>query len=377
MASDALIRQLLDQFLGKSPDYAFLCLDPDGVVIAWSGAATRILGFTPEESIGKTAAQIFVPEDRERKLDRYELQVAAQIGRAEDDRWHLRKDGTRVWVTGTVMAVRDDAGALLGYVKAMRDRTDLRSQYETMDAQAAELADSRERTHAFLKTLGHELRNPLAPLSNATHIISRASSDPRVATALQIISRQISTLTRLADDLMDISRLEIGKVELAKKRVDVRRLLLEATESLQDVARQKELTLEAILPQGPLFAEIDEDRFQRVVLNLLGNAIKYTPAKGNIWLTATEDANEVTIHVRDTGIGIAPDVLPKIFDLFTRASAAVDLVPGGLGVGLAMVKEIVELHGGSVQARSAGAGKGAEFTVRIPAAGAAETAPAR
>jgi PAS domain S-box-containing protein len=377
MASDALIRQLLDQFLGKSPDYAFLCLDPDGVVIAWSGAATRILGFTPEESIGKTAAQIFVPEDRERKLDRYELQVAAQIGRAEDDRWHLRKDGTRVWVTGTVMAVRDDAGALLGYVKAMRDRTDLRSQYETMDAQAAELADSRERTHAFLKTLGHELRNPLAPLSNATHIISRASSDPRVATALQIISRQISTLTRLADDLMDISRLEIGKVELAKKRVDVRRLLLEATESLQDVARQKELTLEAILPQGPLFAEIDEDRFQRVVLNLLGNAIKYTPAKGNIWLTATEDANEVTIHVRDTGIGIAPDVLPKIFDLFTRASAAVDLVPGGLGVGLAMVKEIVELHGGSVQARSAGAGKGAEFTVRIPAAGAAETSPAR
>jgi PAS domain S-box-containing protein len=365
MAQDPLTHRLLERFLDGSPDYAFVCMDPQGIVLDWSGAATRILGFTPEETLGKTVTQIFVPEDRERALDRYELQVAAQSGRAEDDRWHLRRDGTRVWVTGTVVAVRDDAGTLLGFVKTMRDRTDLRSQYEAMEAQAAELADSRERTHAFLKTLGHELRNPLAPLSNAAHIISRASSDARVATALQIISRQISTLTRLADDLMDISRLEIGKVELALKRVDLRRLLLEAVDSLQEAAKQKDLALEAILPQGPLFADIDEDRFQRVVLNLVSNAIKYTPPNGHVWVTATQDAQQVLIHVRDTGIGIAPDVLPKIFELFTRASAAVDLVPGGLGVGLAMVKEIVELHGGSVQARSAGAGKGSEFTVRI------------
>jgi PAS domain S-box-containing protein len=368
MATEPLTERLLQRFLASSADYAVVCMDPDGVVLAWLGAATRILGFTPEESLGQRVTQIFVPEDRERGQDRYELQVAAQSGRAEDDRWHLRKDGTRVWVTGTVTAVRDDGGALLGFVKTMRDRTDLRGQFEAMEAQAAELADSRERTHAFLKTLGHELRNPLAPLSNAAHIISRASSDARIATALQIISRQISTLTRLADDLMDISRLEIGKVELTLKRVDLRRLLLEATESLQDAAKQKGLALEAILPQGPLFADIDEDRFQRVVLNLVSNSITYTPPNGQVWVTATEDANEVTLHVRDTGIGIAPDVLPKIFELFTRAAAAVDLVPGGLGVGLAMVKDIVELHGGSVQARSAGAGKGAEFTVRLPAA---------
>jgi PAS domain S-box-containing protein len=367
MATDPLAHRLLERFLDSSPDYAFVCMDPEGVVLDWLGAATRILGFTPEESIGKTVAQIFVPEDRERALDRYELQVAAQSGRAEDDRWHLRKDGTRVWVTGTVTALRDDAGNLLGFVKTMRDRTDLRTQYEAVEAQAAELADSRERTHAFLKTLGHELRNPLAPLSNAAHIISRASTDARVATALQILSRQISTLTRLADDLMDISRLEIGKVELTLRKVDLRRLLLDATESLQEAAQQKGLALEAILPQGPLFADIDEDRFQRVVLNLVGNAIKYTPAQGHVWVTATEDANEVMIHVRDTGIGIAPDILPKIFELFTRAAAAADMVPGGLGVGLAMVKDIVELHGGTVQARSAGIGKGAEFTVRIPA----------
>jgi PAS domain S-box-containing protein len=367
MTAQPLADRLLERFLAEGPDYAFVCMDPQGVVIAWLGAATRILGFTPEEAVGKTVTQIFVPEDRERAQDRYELQVAAQSGRAEDDRWHLRKDGTRVWVTGTVTAVHDEAGTLIGFVKTMRDRTDLRGQFEAVEAQAAQLADSRERTHAFLKTLGHELRNPLAPLSNAAHIIGRASADARTATALQIISRQISTLTRLADDLMDISRLEIGKVELTLKRVDLRRLLLESTSSLHDAAQQKGLTLEAILPQGALFADIDEDRFQRVVLNLVGNAIKYTPAGGHVWVTASEDAHEVVVHVRDTGMGIAPEVLPKIFELFTRAAAAVDLVPAGLGVGLAMVKDIVELHGGSVQARSPGLGKGAEFTVRIPA----------
>jgi PAS domain S-box-containing protein len=357
---------LLKGFLHGSSTYAFICMDADGVVVAWLGAAQEIFGFTAEDSVGKSVTQIFVPEDRGKALDRYELEVAANRGYSEDDRWHLRKDGSRVWVTGTVTAVHGEGARLLGFVKCVRDRTDLRSQHEAVEARAAELADSRERTHAFLKTLGHELRNPLAPLSNAAHIISRASGDPRVATALQIISRQISTLTRLADDLMDISRLEIGKVTLERKRVDVRRLLLEATASLQDAAQQKELALEAILPQGSLFADLDEDRFQRVVLNLVGNAIKYTPAKGKVWVTATEDAHEVLIHVQDTGIGIAPDMLPKIFELFTRATAAVDLVPGGLGVGLAMVKDIVELHGGTVQARSAGPGKGSEFTVRIP-----------
>jgi PAS domain S-box-containing protein len=366
MAADPLTDCLLKGFLHGSSTYAFICMDADGVVVAWLGAAQEIFGFTAEDSVGKSVTQIFVPEDRGKALDRYELEVAANRGYSEDDRWHLRKDGSRVWVTGTVTAVHGEGARLLGFVKCVRDRTDLRSQHEAVEARAAELADSRERTHAFLKTLGHELRNPLAPLSNAAHIISRASGDPRVATALQIISRQISTLTRLADDLMDISRLEIGKVTLERKRVDVRRLLLEATASLQDAAQQKELALEAILPQGSLFADLDEDRFQRVVLNLVGNAIKYTPAKGKVWVTATEDAHEVLIHVQDTGIGIAPDMLPKIFELFTRATAAVDLVPGGLGVGLAMVKDIVELHGGTVQARSAGPGKGSEFTVRIP-----------
>jgi len=368
MANDAFPDRLLERFLSSSVTHAFICMDPDGTVVAWKGAAARVFGYSEEEALGRTVTHIFVPEDRERAQDRYELEVAAHSGHSEDDRWHLRKDGSRVWVTGTVTALRDETGTLLGFVKTLRDRTDLRSQYEALEAQAVQLTDSRERTHAFLKTLGHELRNPLAPLSNAAHIISRASTDARVATALQIISRQISTLTRLADDLMDISRLEIGKVELVRRRVDVRRLLLEATESLQDAAKQKELTLEAILPKGPLFADIDEDRFQRVVLNLVGNAIKYTPARGHVWITATEDAHDVLVQVRDSGIGIASDVLPKIFELFTRAPAAVDLVPGGLGVGLAMVKDIVELHGGTVQARSAGAGKGAEFTVRIPAA---------
>jgi PAS domain S-box-containing protein len=363
---DPRAARLLDLYLNRSSGHAVICMDPGGIVLAWLGASESIFGFTAPEAEGRPLSQIFTPDDQARGLDKYELEVAAMNSRSEDDRWHMRKDRTRIWASGTVIAVRERNGELLGFVKVVRDRTDLRSQVETLEAQNAVLRESRERTRAFLRTLGHELRNPLAPLSNATHIISRATTDPRAVAALTIVTRQVAALTRLADDLMDVARLEAGKVVLNLKPVDLRLLLRDATDAVQKDAQQKGLRLEALLPHTPLVVAVDEDRFHRVMLNLLSNSIKYTPSGGHVWVKANQDGHEVVIRIEDTGIGISPEMLPRIFELFTQARDASDMVPGGLGVGLAMVKELVEMHGGTVQARSDGEGKGAEFSVRVP-----------
>jgi signal transduction histidine kinase len=296
------------------------------------------------------------------------LAVARLNSRAEDDRWHMRKDGARFWATGTVNAIRDSEGCVTGFLKIIRDRTEQRSQIETLEQSNAALRESRERVHLFLSTLGHELRNPLGPLSGAVQVIRKLNADPRVESALQIVSRQVAALTRLADDLMDVARLEAGKVELKLQTVDLRSLVSDAVRSMERAAADQQLTLQAVLPDGALRAQIDESRFHRLVLNLLGNAIKYTPPGGRVWVKATQEGGDVVLRVEDNGIGITPGMLPKIFELFTQDHNARSMSPSGLGVGLAMVREIAELHGGSVQARSAGTGKGAEFTVRLPGA---------
>jgi len=230
------------------------------------------------------------------------------------------------------------------------------------------LQASQERTQLFLSTLGHEIRNPLAPIQTACHILSRLSTDARAGKAVDTISQQVQVLSRLASDLMDVSRAGAGKIKLEPKRVDLRAVLNEAVSGMRGSAEAKGVRLESLMPSGSLDVMIDQERFQRVVLNLLGNAIKYTLRGGTVWVKATQEGSAVLFRVEDTGIGIAPDVLPRIFDLFTQEAQAADLVPGGLGIGLTIVKELVELHGGNVEARSAGVGKGSEFTVRLPSA---------
>jgi PAS domain S-box-containing protein len=358
---------LAGRWLLSNRDHAFICMDTRGNITAWLGAAEEILGYSAEEAIGHNLAAIFTPEDQARGFDQYELAVASVDSRSEDDRWHVRKDGSRIWATGTVCAVRDDGGGLVGFVKILRDRTDLRAQLETLESAVAEQRESRERTHQFLKTLGHELRNPLAPLSTATHIIRRLAPDARVEGALQIIARQVAALTRLADDLMDVTRLETGKVQPQLQRMDLCRFVQDAVTGLQETAATRHLALVTLFPASALEVNMDESLMQRLVLNLLGNAIKYTPEGGTVWVKVVQEGTDIVLRVEDTGIGIAPDVLPRIFELFTQERSASDMVPGGLGVGLAMVREIAELHGGSVQARSAGEGRGSEFTVRLPA----------
>lgn len=368
-ALDPRIAGLLAAYFEQTRDPAVICMDARGMVIGWLGAATEIFGHAPQDVIGRPAGLIFTPEDREKGFDQYELAVARQDSRSEDDRWHVRKDGTRIWATGSVEAIKDESGQLLGYVKVVRDKTDLRTHIDALENQVAGLRKSQERTHLFLSTLGHELRNPLAPVQTASHIIRKLSNDARVGKANEVVERQVGVLSRLADDLMDVSRAGAGKIKLELRKTDLRAVLKEAACSLERTASHTGVKLECLLPDAPLEVNLDEPRFQRVVLNLLSNAIKYSNAGGTVWVKATQEGSQVLFRVEDTGIGIAPEALPRIFDLFTRERQAADLVPGGLGIGLTIVKELVELHGGTVQARSAGAGKGSEFTVRLPAPG--------
>lgn len=359
---------LLDRFLlDMESQYAFICMDTAGSITAWLGAAESIFGYSADEMIGRSIADLFTPEDLNRGFVEHELAIASKVGHSEDDRWHQRKDGTRVWLVGATHAVRNDAGAIEGFVKVSRDRTDLRSWTEQLESKADGLHAARERTLSFLRTLGHEMRNPLAPLSNAAQIIERLHQDEKTRKAVDIIKVQTRTLQRLAAELMQAAQLEAGNVSLRLTPMDIRDSIRVAVAALQQAAEDKGLHLEAILPEGELLARLDEDRFQQVLLNLITNAIKYTPPGGSVWVKPTQEGTEIVLRVEDTGIGIDPAVLPRIFDLFSREPEAQGMDPGGLGIGLAVVREVVQLHQGSVQARSGGAGKGSEFTVRLPA----------
>ncbi|QJW85388.1 PAS domain-containing sensor histidine kinase [Ramlibacter terrae] len=359
--------ELVHRWLEHSSDHALVVLDPAGLVVGWLAGSEDILGFTADEALGRHIAFIFTDDDKAKGYPDYELKVAARDSHSEDSRWHARRDGTRIWVSGTVSAVKEPGGELLGFVKLMRDHTDLRTQLERFENQVDQLAEAREKTHLFLKTLGHELRNPLGVLSNTQQILGRLVSEERTRKAVEQFGAQVAVLRRLADDLMDVSRLELGKLELARERADLREILQVAAASFEEAARRKSITLETLLPPTPLWVDVDRARIQQVVLNLLGNAIKYTHVGGSVWIKATQEADEIVAWVQDTGIGIFPPLLPRIFDLFSQAPEGHGMSEGGIGVGLALVRQLVELHGGSVQAKSSGLGKGSEFSFRLPA----------
>jgi signal transduction histidine kinase/DNA-binding response OmpR family regulator len=225
------------------------------------------------------------------------------------------------------------------------------------------------RKNEFLAMLSHELRNPLAPITNAIHVLQAADADARkVAWAKDVIGRQVKQLSRLVDDLLDVSRITQGKIELKVEAVDVSEVVNAAVEAARPFIDAQEHSLMVLLPRNPLSVRGDFARLTQVLANLLNNAAKYTDTKGRVSLTAAEEGAEIVFRVRDSGIGIPEDALTNIFDLFVQVEHTLDRSQGGLGIGLTLVKRLVEMQGGSVSAHSAGKGHGSEFTVRLPAA---------
>ena len=234
--------------------------------------------------------------------------------------------------------------------------------------QSQRLADDDRRKNEFLAMLGHELRNPLAPLRNALAMLGPADPDPEtVRWARDVMGRQVGQIVRLVEDLLDLSRIMQGKLELRMERVDLGAVVAAAVETARPVIDAKGHDLAVSLPAESVALDADPIRLGQAMVNLLNNAVKYSDPGGQIAVTARREGAEVVLVVRDSGVGIAPEMLPRIFDLFMQEDRSIDRSRGGLGVGLALVKNLVEMHGGSVQARSDGPGRGSEFVIRLPA----------
>ena len=249
----------------------------------------------------------------------------------------------------------------------LRTEISERSRMErTLQEQAETLADLARRKDEFLAMLSHELRNPLAPISNAVHLMRLLKyEDPLQQKARNIIERQVGQLKHLVDDLLEVSRITSGRVQLRPERIAVSGIVERALETARPLLDQRKHELTTSLPQQPVWLHADAARLEQVVVNLLTNAAKYTDEGGHIWLTVQQEGDAVVLRVRDTGIGIAPELLPRIFDLFTQAERSLDRSQGGLGIGLCLVRRLVDLHGGTVKAHSV-VGQGSEFVVRLP-----------
>jgi signal transduction histidine kinase/ActR/RegA family two-component response regulator len=230
------------------------------------------------------------------------------------------------------------------------------------------LRDADRRKDEFVATLAHELRNPLAPIRNAVQVLRiKKVSDPELCSARDIVDRQVQQMARLVDDLLDVSRITRGKVQLRKERIELSNAVRSAVEAVRPLIDAQAHQLTVTLPSAPVHLHADPIRLAQIFSNLLHNAAKFTEKGGHIWLTVEPQRDVVVVSVRDTGIGIAAEHLPHLFNMFSQVVPALQRSQGGLGIGLALVKGLVELHGGNVEVRSAGSGKGSEFTVRLPA----------
>lgn|GEM_PF-862017 len=337
---------------------------------------TRLTGYTLGDLDAMSGPEFFAlfhPEDRARVAAHLERLTRMANGEVSEIEYRFKTaDGRWIWcLSRDSVFLRDPDGTVRQCIGAFLDITERKQAEEA-------LRESDRRKDEFLAMLGHELRNPLAPIRNAVQVMKKIGlPHPTLAWAGDVIDRQVNQLAHLVDDLLDVSRIVQGKITLQKNTIELAKVIdlaLETSRPLID-ARRHELVLS--LPEDPLTLNGDAIRLAQVVGNLLNNAAKYTPEGGTIWLTAARKNGEAIVSVRDTGEGIPKNLLPKLFKLFTQAERTLDRAQGGLGLGLTIVQKIVELHGGWVEARSEGPGKGSEFIVCLPVSEAAADAAPR
>jgi len=353
--------------LGDTQQYGVIFYDAGLRITGWNKGAEFLTGWAAHEVLGQPTAMLFVPEDRARMLDVHEANTARVVGVAEDERWHLRKDGSRMWSSGISLVLGRKNGEATDFMKIFRDVTHLRARMKYLENVNQEYAAEQQEKNVFIGTIAHELRNPLFPLKTAIELIKQMNVDnPGLGHAMKIMERQIGFLERMVEDLVDLTRVQTGRMHLAYETVIMQELLLEVLDGAQPAAAAKNITVRHVMPPVPINIEVDRQRLQQVMMNLLNNAIKYTPRDGHVWMTATVDQTHFVCYLKDDGQGIGADLLPKIFDIFTQADGKDAHRGAGLGIGLAVVKEIVTLHQGTIEVRSEGAGMGSEFTVRIP-----------
>jgi PAS domain S-box-containing protein len=346
-----------------SSDDAIVSKTLEGTITSWNRAAEVMFGYTAAEAVGRHITLIIPPERHAE-----ENEVLAKIRRGElvehFDTVRVGKDGRRLDISLTVSPVRDATGHITGASKIARDITERkrieRERNELLAAaQAANLAKD-----TFLAMFGHELRNPLAAIASAVQVLALAGSVHDVTRPRAVIERQVRHLTRLVDELLDASRVQTGKITLERRPLNLREAVDHALGVLRGGATPGRHTF--VVDTDDVGVSADPVRLEQVVLNLLANAVKYTPAGRTITVTVSAEGDEAVLTVRDEGAGISATALPRIFDLFVQGDMTLDRVQGGLGIGLTLVQTLVRLHDGTVTAASDGPGRGSVFTVRLP-----------
>jgi two-component system, chemotaxis family, CheB/CheR fusion protein len=356
------------RMLEQTHDAVFV-RETSGAIVYWNHGAEVLYGYSKAEAMRHTITELLGSNDAQRKA--VEIALNAK-GQWQGELSHRTRDGRDIVVASKQLVFTEGERMLV--LDTARDITERRHLEENLRARVDELAAADRHKNEFLAMLAHELRNPMAPLRNAVQIISRAPPESGAfQSARQIVERQVGTLTRLVDDLLDAAHVSRGQVRLRKEIVDLRQVTARAVDSVKEAFESRRHDLQVQLPEETVLLEGDPVRLEQVIVNLLGNAAKFSPDGGEIRLTMTVEEQHASrsrryavICVHDSGIGIAPEMISRVFELFMQADQSRGRASGGLGIGLSLVRSLVELHGGHVDAFSAGLGRGSEFSVYLP-----------
>jgi PAS domain S-box-containing protein len=351
-------------------DHAIFLLDEHGHVASWTLEAERMTGYQAEEILGQHFRVFFSPEDQRRGVPEQELRTAAVAGRAEGEGWRLRKDGSRFWGDEIVAPIHHDSGELRGFAKIVRDLTERQRALAEQEALYTQAREANRLKDEFLGVVSHELRTPLNAILGWAHLLEMKGlelDETQRRHAIRTIARNAQVQVQLVDDLLDVSRIISGRMRLQIQPTGLAEPLQAAVEAVKPAATAKLVEVRLHIDPPSAMIAADPDRLQQIVWNLLSNAIKFTSAGGQVHVRARHDGQTTMITVADTGIGIPADVVPIVFERFRQGDSSTTRRHGGVGLGLAIVRHLVELHGGSVRAASEGPGKGATFTVHLPA----------
>jgi two-component system CheB/CheR fusion protein len=361
----------------ETHDFAIIVLDDDGMVVSWNVGATRIFGYQSEQMLGRPLDAIFTNEDVAAGVPQQECSKARSTGRAEDERWHLRKGGARVFCSGFLSRI--DVPGFSGFAKIVHDATNRKLVEGRKDmALARERADHSEirklnrLKDEFIAVLSHELKNPLNLIHVKAEILARMPEAQHVGRIQEIadaIQKSVLTQAQIIDDLLDFSRIQTGKLALHFAPTDVAKVTRSIIEAVRDDAAKRNIHLKAEIPTDAIIIRADVARVEQIVWNLVSNALKFTPGGEQISVHLQQEGDKVRLEVADTGIGIAPRFLDSIFEIFQQAPNVPSRARsgGGLGIGLSLVRQLAQLHGGTVKAFSKGEGRGARFVVWLPA----------